>query len=64
MMLLLDLLYSSAILCTGRLIGDLMGTIGQLFPLPDNTDGATVEQVQQQHHFISKLYRFKTLRKN
>jgi hypothetical protein len=35
-----------------------MGTIGQLFPLTDNTDGAAVEQVQQQHHFISKLYRF------
>jgi hypothetical protein len=38
-------------LCTDRLIGDLMGTIGQLFPLADNTDGAAVEQVQQQHHF-------------
>jgi hypothetical protein len=45
-------------LYTGRLIGDLMGTIVQLFPLTDNTDGAAVEQVQQQHHFISKLYRF------
>jgi hypothetical protein len=45
-------------LCTGRLIGDLMGTIGQLFPLTNKTDGASVEQVQQQHHFISKLYRF------
>jgi hypothetical protein len=30
------------------LIGDLMGTIGQLFPLTDKTDGAAVEQVQQQ----------------
>jgi hypothetical protein len=38
--------------------GDLMGTIGQLFPLTDKTDGAAVEQVQQQQHFISKLYRF------
>jgi hypothetical protein len=33
-------------LCTGRLIGDLMGTIGQLFPLTDKTDGAAVNQVQ------------------
>jgi hypothetical protein len=41
-----------------QLIGDLIGTIGQLFPLTDKTDGAAVEQVQQQHHFISKLYRF------
>jgi hypothetical protein len=35
-----------------------MGTIGQLLPLTDNTDVAAVEQVQQQHHFISMLYRF------
>jgi hypothetical protein len=35
-----------------------MGTIDQLFPLTDKTDGTSVEQVQQQHHFISKLYRF------
>jgi hypothetical protein len=35
-----------------------MGTIGQLFPLTDKTDGAAVEQVQQKQHFISKLYRF------
>jgi hypothetical protein len=26
-----------------------MGTNGQLFPLTDNTDGAAVDQVQQQH---------------
>ena len=32
-----------------------MGTIGQLFPLTDNTGGAVVYQVQQQHLFISKL---------
>ena len=32
-----------------------MGTNGQLFPLADNTDGAAVEQVQQQHIFISKI---------
>jgi hypothetical protein len=30
-----------------------MGTNGQLFPLTDNTDGAAVDQVQQQHLFIS-----------
>ena len=37
----------------------LMGTNGQLFPLhvTDNTDGAAVDQVQQQHLFISKLHR-------
>ena len=34
-----------------------MGTNGQLFPLTDNTDGAAVDQVQQQHFFISKLHR-------
>jgi hypothetical protein len=34
-----------------------MGTNGQLFPLTDNTDGAAVEQVQQQHLFISRLHR-------
>jgi hypothetical protein len=33
-----------------------MGTNGQLFPLTDNTDGVAVDQVQQQHLFISKLY--------
>jgi hypothetical protein len=33
-----------------------MGTNGQLFPLTDNTDGAAVDQVQQQHLFISKLH--------
>ena len=32
----------------------IMGTNGQLFPL---TDGTAVDQVQQQHLFISKLYR-------
>jgi hypothetical protein len=31
----------------------LMGTNGQLFPLTDNTDGDAVDQVQQQHLFIS-----------
>jgi hypothetical protein len=30
-----------------------MGKICQLFPLTDNTNGAAVEQVQQQHLFIS-----------
>jgi hypothetical protein len=34
-----------------------LGTNGQLFPLTDNTDGAAVDQVQQQHLFISKLHR-------
>ena len=29
----------------------------QLFPLTDNTGGAAVDQVQQQHLFISKLHR-------
>jgi hypothetical protein len=37
------------------LIGDLMGTIGRLFPLTDNTNDTAVDQVQQQHLFISKL---------
>jgi hypothetical protein len=32
---------------------EVMGTNGQLFPLTDNTDGAAVDQVQQQHLFIS-----------
>ena len=36
---------------------DSMRTNGQLFPLTDNTDGAAVDQVQQQHLFISKLHR-------
>jgi hypothetical protein len=31
-----------------------MGTIGKLFPLTDNTNGTAVDQVQQQHLFISK----------
>jgi hypothetical protein len=35
----------------------LMGTNDQLFPLTDNINGAAVDQVQQQHLFISKLYR-------
>jgi hypothetical protein len=35
-----------------------MGTIGQLFPLTDNTGGAVVYQVQQQHLFVSKLHRY------
>ena len=35
-----------------------MGTIGRLFPLTDNTDGTAVDQVKQQHLFISKLHRF------
>jgi len=35
----------------------VMGTNGQLFPLTDNTDGAAIDQVQQQHLFISKLHR-------
>ena len=35
-----------------------MGTIGRLFPLTDNTNGTAVDQVQQQHLFISKLHRF------
>ena len=34
-----------------------MGTNGQLFPLTDNTDGAAVDQVQQQHLIISKSHR-------
>jgi hypothetical protein len=34
-----------------------MGTIGKLFPLTDNTNGTAVDQVQQQHLFISKLHR-------
>ena len=34
-----------------------MGTNGQLFSLTDNTDGTAVDQVQQQHLFISKLHR-------
>ena len=34
-----------------------MGTNGQLFPLTDNTDVAAVDQVQQQHLFISKFHR-------
>jgi hypothetical protein len=50
--------YILYILCTGRLFGDLMGTIGRLFPLTDNTNGTAVDQVQQQHFFISKLHRF------
>jgi len=33
-----------------------MGTIGQLFHLTDNTDGAAVDQVQQQHLVISRLH--------
>ena len=33
------------------------GTNGPLFPLTENTDGAAVYQVQQQHLFISKLHR-------
>jgi hypothetical protein len=45
-------------LCTGRLIGDLMGTIGKLFRLTDSTNGIAVDQVQQQHLFISKLHIF------
>jgi hypothetical protein len=28
-----------------------------LFPLTDNTDGAAVDKVQQQHLFISNLHR-------
>ena len=35
-------------------ITHLMGTNGQLFPLTDNTDGAAVDQVQQQHLLISR----------
>ena len=35
----------------------LMGTNDQLFPLTDNTDGAAVDQFQQQHLSISKLHR-------
>jgi hypothetical protein len=35
-----------------------MGTIGRLFLLTDNTNGTAVDQVQQQHLFISKLHRF------
>ena len=35
-----------------------MGKIGRLFPLTDNTDGTAVDQVKQQHLFISKLHRF------
>jgi hypothetical protein len=35
-----------------------MGTIGRLFPLTDNTNGTAVDQVQQQHLFISKLHIF------
>jgi hypothetical protein len=31
-----------------------MGTFGRLFPLTDNTDGTAVDQVKQQHLFISK----------
>jgi hypothetical protein len=34
-----------------------LGTNGQLFPLPDNTGGAAVDQVQQEHLFISNLHR-------
>jgi hypothetical protein len=34
-----------------------MGTIGKLFRLTDNTNGTAVDQVQQQHLFISKLHR-------
>ena len=34
-----------------------METNGQLFPLTDNTDGAAVDQVQQQHLCISMLHR-------
>ena len=34
-----------------------MGTIGKLFRLTDNTNGTVVDQVQQQHLFISKLHR-------
>jgi hypothetical protein len=29
-----------------------MWTNGQLFPLTDNTDGAAVDQVQQQHLYL------------
>ena len=47
--------YISYTLCTGRLVGDLMGTIGLLFPLTGSTDSAAVDQVQQQYLFISKL---------
>ena len=32
-----------------------MGTNGQLFPLTDNTDGAAVDQVQQQHLFTHSI---------
>ena len=35
-----------------------MGTNGKLFPLTDNTDGTAVDQVQQQHLFISKLQKY------
>ena len=35
-----------------------MGTIGKLFRFTDNTNGTAVDQVQQQHLFISKLHRF------
>jgi hypothetical protein len=35
-----------------------MGTNGQLFPLTDNTGGAVVYQVQQQHLYISNLHIF------
>ena len=35
-----------------------MGTIGKLFRLTDNTNVTAVDQVQQQHLFISKLHIF------
>jgi hypothetical protein len=35
-----------------------MGTIGKLFRLTDSTNGIAVDQVQQQHIFISKLHIF------
>ena len=35
-----------------------MGTNGKLFRLTDNTNDTAVDQVQQQHLFISKLQRF------
>ena len=35
-----------------------MGTIGKLFRFTDNTNGTAVDQVRQQHLFISKLHRF------